>query len=126
MSSFDELNTLEEQLSDYFDKLSANMANPSNPLPSFEDYIASLTYDTLLTEAQSGAILGSNYSTGASVDLCHLIAAIQREFRMRSRSKFLYFADAEDDSNRVIEYIDTLHGKYTNYLRGTAPEQGKE
>lgn len=126
MSSFDELDTLEEKLVDYFDKVAANLASPAVALPSFEDYITDLSYDVLLTEAQAGAVRAANFSTGALVDTVHLIAAIQREFNMRSKGRIQYYADGEDDTSRTVNFIETLHAKYRNYLRGAAPEQAKE
>lgn len=126
MSSFTELDTLEEKLVDYFDKVLANVSDPTKALPSFEDYVLDLSYDVLLTEAQAGAQRAASYSTGALVDTVHLIAAIIREFNMRTKTKAQYFLDAEDDNARVIDFIEFLHAKYKNYLRGAAPEQAKE
>lgn len=126
MSSIDELRTLKDKLQDYFDKLSLNLSNTSNPLPSFEDYIAFLTYDALLTDAISGSDRAASYSNGALTDTAHMVAAISREFAMRTKSKASYFTDGEDDSSRVSTFMDTMFGRYYNYIRGTSPEQSRE
>lgn len=126
MSSFSELATLETQLTTYFTALSANFANPALAMPSFEDYIGALGYNVLLTEAQAGAQRAASYSTGALVDTVHMIAAIQREFNMRVKTKAQYFLNANEDTNKVVDFVEFMSAKYSNYMRGTTPEQSKE
>jgi len=126
MSSFNELDVFDTQLTNYFTALATNFGNPASTLPSFEDYSTTLSYDVLLTEAQAGAIRAASYSTGALVDSVHMIAAIQREFNMRTKTKAQYFLDAQDDMNRVVDFIGFMRHKYSNYMRGTTPEQSKE
>lgn len=126
MSSVTELDTLAGNLEDYFDLLQTNLETPSQPLPSFEDYIGNLIYDDLLTDAQAGSVRGPSFSIGAAVDAAHLVAAIQREFAMRSKSKIAYFADGQDDVGKLLDYIDYMHGSYTGYMNGITPQQRQE
>lgn len=126
MSSFTELATFETQLTAYFNLLGANLLTPSSPLPSFEDYSAALTYDVLLTEAQAGADRAASRSTGALVDSVHMIAAIQREFNMRTKTKVQYFLDAGEDVSNVVDFVDFIQAKYRGYMKGTTPEQSRE
>lgn len=126
MPAATELKAIRDSLSDYFTKLSDNLTSTANPLPSFEDYIASLVFDATLTDATQGAIRAASYSTGALVDAVHLFTAIQREFAMREQTKSDYFIAAIDDTDKVVGYFDDLYGKYLNYYRGTSPEQTRE
>jgi hypothetical protein len=123
MTAVEELKQIRDQLTDYFTKLGLNFDNAASPLPSFEDYVAQLVYDQILTKATEGADRVASYSTGSLVDTAHFVSAIQREFDMRGSTKANYFSDSIDDTDNLISYLDGLYGKYLNYYRGTSPEQ---
>lgn len=126
MTPLQELDNTQTQLHTYFNALELNFTSTANPLPSFEDYNQLLDNSTTITAAQDGASRGASFAIGALVDHAHLVAAIQREFNMRAKSRALYFVDGQDDINKVLDYISFMHGSYTNYIRGKAPEQGRE
>jgi hypothetical protein len=123
MTSVEELKQISDKLTDYFDKLGLNFENTSNALPSFEDYVASLVYNEILTKALEGADRVASYSIGSLVDTAHLVAAISREFDMRSSTKANYFSVSVDDMDNLTGYLNGLYGRYLNYYRGTSPEQ---
>lgn len=123
MSSSSELKTLTNQLVTYFSLINAYLSNPSNVLPSFEDYNELLVFDEILTDAQQGLDRTASYSTGAIADTAHKVMAIRREFEMRAKPKILYYEDAEAEAlNRSVSYQD-MYGRYLNYFRGTSPDQ---
>jgi hypothetical protein len=80
MTAVEELKQIRDKLTDYFTKLGLNFANAASPLPSFEDYVAQLVYDQILTKGTEGADRVASYSTGSLVDTAHFVSAIQREF----------------------------------------------
>ena len=126
MSSPDELQTITDALTEYFGLVAANIATPTAPLPFFEDYTDSIVYDDLLTDAFTGVSRGANYAIGAIVDTVHLAFAIEREFGMRTKLRAQYFADAQEDLDKLADYLNFMQGSYTNYIRGTSVEQYKE
>lgn len=123
MASHDELQTLCTSLSDYFDAVAAFVTLASNTCPSFEDFADTLIVDSILTEAVQNEKGSANYSSGAKVDIVHLIAAITREYAIRSRMKANYYADAPEEIGLSAESYRVMYGKYLNYFRGTSPEQ---
>ncbi len=125
MSSFTELDAFTDNLTEYLDLLSENYNDPTQTLPMFEDYIGNLNFDVLITEAQLGANGTANYTTGALVDTVHFIAAVLREFNLRSKSKGQYFVDGQDDIDRTADFLDYMNGLYTNFFKGKSPIQAK-
>lgn len=126
MASADQLRVITSTLHNYFNELSLNLLSTGNLLPSFEDFVAALAYDVIQTDAVQGSLRSASYSTGALSDSVHLVAAVIREFGMRSKLKAQYFEDAEFDADTIVGYIDALFGQYLNYYRGTSPEQGTD
>ena len=126
MSSVDELHIITTKLAEYFTNISLNLDSTANSLPSFEDYIDFIIYDSILTDAQQGSDRAASFSTGALVDTVHLAAGLEREFEIRTKSKGDYFLEGEEDTDNAAIYIAELYGKYLNYYRGTSPEQAKE
>lgn len=125
MSSVDQLEVITDKLIEYFDKVSLNLDSIANALPSFEDYIAFIVYDQILTDAVQGSDRAAAFSTGALVDTVHLATAIEREFDMRGKTKAEYFEDGIEDASNTADYARFLFGKYLNYYRGTSPEQAR-
>lgn len=124
MSSITELRNITQQLSDYFSKLSLNLVNTANALPSFEDYSDLLVYDALYADAVFGTTRAASFTVGALADTVHQVIAVNREFAMRAKGKAFYFVDAQTDSGNDASAYDDMYGRYLNYMRGTSPEQG--
>lgn len=126
MTSLAELDNNKTQLNIYFNALSLNLTSTSNLLPSFEDYNTLFATDSMMTDAMDGIGRGASYAIGALVDHIHLIAAIQREFNMRVKTRDLYFVDGQDDVNKMLDYVDFMHGSYRSYMSGKSQEQEHE
>jgi hypothetical protein len=126
MSAATQLKNLSVKMAAYFNAVSLNLTNTANALPSFEDSAGSLDYDEILNEAILGANRAASYSTGALTDTVHQIIAITREFDMRTQTKAAYITAAINDSGTDAVNYQDLYGRYVNYFRGTAPEQGSQ
>jgi hypothetical protein len=126
MSVATQLKNITDKLQGYFSALSLNLTSTANALPSFEDYVSLLDYDEIYTQAVDGAERAANYATGALSDTVHQVIAINREFDIRSKTKSQYFSDGIVDSATDAANYQDMYGRYTNYYRGTAPEQMRD
>jgi len=126
MTAAEELKAIRDTLSDYFDALSENLSDPTEELPSFEDYVVDLVYDSILTAATEGADRAASYTTGSLVDTSHVVFAILREFSMRQKTKADYIEQAADEAETIVDVLEIMYAKYINYYRGTSPEQARE
>jgi len=87
MSANSQLKVIATTMADYYDALSANLADPNSALPSFEDAVGLLEYDEIYVQALDGTDRAANYATGALSDTVHQVIAINREFDMRAKGK---------------------------------------
>lgn len=125
MSAASQLKNIATVMAAYYNALSADLTSPG-ATPSFEDSVALLLYDEIYTEALLGSNRAASYSTGALTDTVHQVIAINREFDMRSQTKASYISAGVSDSGTDAANYQDLYGRYVNYFRGTAPEQGSQ
>lgn len=124
-TAIDQLKTITNGMNLYFTQLAAFFTTPSNPVPSFEDFVDLLVYDVVLTEALNSQDRSPSYIEGALTDLAQQAMAIHREFNIRSKTKGDYYGDAIHETTISAEYYTAMYGLYYNYFRRTTPEQSR-
>lgn len=123
VATIDQIKNFTTTLADYFRLLSENLATPTDPVPSFEDYIEAISVPNVLEDSIASENRSSSFATGALTDTVHRADAVKREMNIRTKTKGSYFSDAVTDIGAQVEFTTTLYAKYLNYLRRTTPEQ---
>lgn len=123
-TTYEQLKSITTNLNGYFAAVALFIANPASAVPSFEDY-SDMSFDAILTDAIQAFDTAPSYALGATVDLCHIAMAINREFGMRAKTKAAYFLDAQVDANTSADLFIDLYARYLNYFRGTSQEENR-
>lgn len=122
-SAFDQLKTIMDALTGYFDNLATFASDDTQAPPMLEDVFVDMDYSEILKDAIRGENIAANFATGSLVDTVQIVISINREFSLRSKSKAQYYVDAESEYDTDSGYYSHLYPTYYNMFRGKAPEQ---
>jgi hypothetical protein len=116
-SAVGQSNTAYTAFSTFFSQVNAYLAGGST-CPDFSDLAGTLDYSVLHTSAVSDQSNNANYPAAAAVENTHHIAAVLREFGMRTKTKANYYTDGQSDSLNESNYYTAMTSYYGNMLQG--------
>lgn len=119
----DQLKVFTDGMKAYYKNLQNNIADTNNALPMFEDIIMNFDYSEILRKAVDNRNMSANFITGALVDTAHDIMAVQREFSIRSTSRYSYFIDSMSEYAKDSDYYSSFYAINLNLFNGTSPDQ---
>jgi hypothetical protein len=106
---------------DFFAAIGAALPD-GGAFPEFSESLANLDYSELLRTARMGQTGSANYPGAAAVENVHHIAAVMREYGLRSKGKSQYYDDGEADCENETEFYTAMSTFYTNMLQGVYTE----
>lgn len=116
-SAVGQSNTAYNSFASYFSAMNQYLQN-GGTCPDFSDSIGSLDYSVLHTSAVADQSNNANYPAAAAVENVHHMAAVLREYGMRTKSKANYYNDGQSDSLNESNYYATMKTYYSNMLQG--------
>jgi hypothetical protein len=117
-SAIGQSNTGYNTFSQFYSDLEAFLLGNSTTCPEFSDYVSNLDYSELHRVALTSQIGSANYPGGAAVENVHHMAAANREYGIRQKSKADYYADGQTDSGNESDYYSAMMTYYGNMLQG--------
>jgi hypothetical protein len=117
-SAIGQSNTGYNTFSQFYSDLEAFLLGNSTTCPEFSDYVNNLDYSELHRVALTSQIGSANYPGGAAVENVHHMAAANREYGIRQKSKADYYADGQTDSGNESDYYSAMMTYYGNMLQG--------
>lgn len=107
--------------SEFFAAVAAYLSD-GGVCPEFSDSVASLDYSELLRTAKMGQTGSANYPGAAAVENVHQIAAVVREYGLRSKGKAQYYDDGQSDAANESDFYDSMSSFYSSMLQGVYAE----
>lgn len=125
-SAIGQSETANNALAGYFAALSTAMEDDTGaqPIPSTDDLVAEFDYSELLRMATTRASDSASYENGAAVENIHMMAAIDREYSLRTKSKLDYYTDAAAEFLDESNFYATMKVYWVNMLNGIYKEGG--
>jgi hypothetical protein len=92
--------------------------------PDVSEIVSKLDFSELHRMATTRASDSSSFENGAAIENIHMMAAITREFNLRSKSKIDYYADGSSDYMNESNFYSTMKSFWTSMIIGLH-EEGK-
>jgi hypothetical protein len=106
-----------DAFSQYFSNLYQYLTS-GGTCPEFSDSVGGLDYSELHRIAAQGATMSPNYPNAASVENVHHIAAVMREYGIRTKSKNQYYSDGQSDTQNESTFYSSMKTFYSGMLQG--------
>lgn len=125
-SALGQAESANDSLAGYFsgmNKFASDTTGASIP-PDFQSVNDNLDYSELHRMSTTRAADSASFQNGAAIENIHMMAAIQREFNLRSKGKVDYYSDAASDYLDDSNFYATMKTFWVSMLGGVY-EEGK-
>lgn len=115
-----------EILAAYFAAMNqfASSIDGSSVPPDFEAVITQFDFSELHRMTMVRASDAASFENGAAIENIHLMAAVKREYGLRTKGKVEYYADATSDYLNDSNFYSSMKSFWVNMMRGLY-EEGK-
>lgn len=90
--------------------------------PEFSDFTGQLDYSELLRLSKTDELNSASYPGAAAVENIHQMAAVLREYGLRTKGKNQYYQDGISDAQNESDFYNNQKTHYAGMLQGLYTE----
>jgi hypothetical protein len=115
-----QVDSVTNKLAEYFSNMRKFVADSTGVElpPDFDEYVNELDYSELYRMTNTRYSDSASFENGAAIEVIHMLAAIVREYTLRTKGKIDYYSDAESEYLTESNYYSTMRVFWMNMING--------